>query len=204
MGTGADVKASNGVIHVIDTVLIPEAVSQELAKMPNIVEIASADTTFSTLVSLVASADLVETLSGPGPFTVFAPTNDAFAKLPQDVVDYLTAEENKDALTKVLTYHVVSGEVMSGDLVAGEVGTVQGENVIVSLDNGVMINDSTVTGADVKASNGVIHVIDTVLIPEAVSQELAKMPNIVEIASADTTFSTLVRLVASADFVETL
>merc|ERR1712176_315081 len=165
--TAADIEASNGVIHVIDTVLIPEEVSQMLAPpMPNLVEIAQGSEDFSTLVDLVVQADLVETLSGPGPFTVFAPTNEAFAKLPTDVVTFLTADENKETLAKVLTYHVVAVEVMSIDLVAGEVGTVEGESIIVSLDNGVMINDSSVTSADVESSNGVIHVIDTVLIPD--------------------------------------
>merc|ERR1712176_572116 len=172
--TAADIEASNGVIHVIDTVLIPEEVSQMLAPpMPNLVEIAQGSEDFSTLVDLVVQADLVETLSGPGPLTVFAPTNEAFAKLPTDVVTFLTADENKETLSKVLTYHVVAGEVMSTDLVAGEVGTVEGESIMVSLTNGVMINDSTVTSADVESSNGVIHVIDTVLIPDTIAKQLA-------------------------------
>merc|ERR1712176_1460550 len=172
--TATDIEASNGVIHVIDTVLIPEEVSQMLAPpMPNLVEIAQGSEDFSTLVDLVVTADLVDTLSGPGPFTVFAPTNEAFAKLPTDVVTFLTADENKETLSKVLTYHVVAGEVMSTDLVAGEVGTVEGENVKVSLDSGVMINDSTVTSADVKSSNGVLHIIDTVLIPDTIAKQLA-------------------------------
>merc|ERR1712176_177047 len=172
--TAADITASNGVIHVIDTMLIPEEVSQMLAPpMPNLVEIAQGNEDFSTLVDLVVKADLVDTLSGPGPFTVFAPTNEAFANLSAEVAFFLTADENKETLSKVLTYHVVAGEVMSTDLVAGEVGTVEGENVKVSLDNGVMINDSTVTSADVKSSNGVLHVIDTVLIPDTIAKQLA-------------------------------
>merc|ERR1712232_632727 len=138
--------------------------------MQSIVDIASGNEAFSTLVSLVTQAELVDTLSSAGPFTVFAPTNDAFAKLPADAVAYLTAPENKEALQKVLTYHVVSGKVMSTDLSAGAVGTVEGQSVSVSL-NPVMINKANVATADVEASNGVIHVIDSVLIPEGVLPE---------------------------------
>merc|ERR1712125_311684 len=97
--------------------------------------------------------------------------NDAFAKLPADAVAWLTSDENKDSLAKVLTYHVVGAKVLSTDLSAGDVATVEGQSVAVSLDSGVMINDSTVTTADIEASNGVIHVIDTVLIPEGVLPE---------------------------------
>merc|ERR1712176_1330764 len=133
----------------------------------SVVDIAVADDAFSTLVSLLQQAELVETLSGPGPFTVFAPTNEAFAALPESTVAWLTSDENKDALVEVLTYHVVSGSVMFSDLTAGNVPTVEGQAVTVSLDP-VMINSANVMTADIGASNGVIHVIDSVLIPDGI------------------------------------
>jgi uncharacterized surface protein with fasciclin (FAS1) repeats len=123
---------------------------------------------FTTLAAALTAADLITTLKGAGPFTVFAPTDAAFAKLPAGTVDDLLKPENKAKLTAVLTYHVVSGKVMSSAL-AGKVTdapTVQGQTVKVdATGGGVMVNDATVTGADVEASNGVIHVIDTVLLP---------------------------------------
>jgi uncharacterized surface protein with fasciclin (FAS1) repeats len=139
----------------------------------NIVEIAAADERFSTLVAAVTAAGLVETLSGEGPFTVFAPVNDAFAALPEGTVDTLLMEENKGDLTNILTYHVVSGKVMSTDLAAGSslVGTVMADsNICITAGDGVTIADGTgtmanVVIADIEASNGVIHVIDKVLIP---------------------------------------
>jgi uncharacterized surface protein with fasciclin (FAS1) repeats len=110
----------------------------------------------------------VDTLKSDGPFTVFAPTNEAFAKLPEGTVEMLLLPENKDKLVAILTYHVVSGKVMSADVMKIDMATtVQGQDVKVSTDNGkVMINDAMVISADIKASNGVIHVIDTVIIPE--------------------------------------
>jgi uncharacterized surface protein with fasciclin (FAS1) repeats len=130
-----------------------------------IVEVAAANEDFSTLVAAVEAAGLVETLSGEGPFTVFAPTNDAFAALPAGVLDALLLPENKDTLTKILTYHVVAGEVTSDQITDGDVPTVEGQNVTVSTAEGVTVNGATVIAADVDASNGVIHVIDAVLIP---------------------------------------
>jgi uncharacterized surface protein with fasciclin (FAS1) repeats len=133
-----------------------------------IVDIAAASPQFSTLVAAVKAAGLVETLSGAGPFTVFAPTNDAFAKLPAGTVDTLLKPENKAKLKAILLYHVVPGAVKSTDLKGGEVTTAEGQTVKVDLSGGaVKINDATVTKADIIASNGVIHVIDTVLIPPA-------------------------------------
>lgn len=132
-----------------------------------IVDIAVANGSFGTLVAAVTAAGLVDTLSGEGPFTVFAPTDDAFAALPEGLVDCLLLEENLDALTAILTYHVVGGAVMSTDLVDGDVTTVQGEPIVVDLSDGVTLNESaSVVIADVEASNGVIHVVDTVLLPE--------------------------------------
>ncbi len=134
-----------------------------------LVEVAAGNSTFSTLVAAVKAGGLVETLSGKGPFTVFAPTNEAFAKLPKGTVESLLLPENKEKLVAVLTYHVVPGAVMAADVVKLDgkmVKTVQGSEVMVSVKDGkVMVNKSNVTAVDVKASNGVIHVIDAVLLP---------------------------------------
>jgi uncharacterized surface protein with fasciclin (FAS1) repeats len=132
----------------------------------NIVEVAAGNPDFSTLVAAVKAAGLVDTLSGTGPFTVFAPTNAAFAKLPAGTVEDLLKPENKDKLTAILTYHVVAGEVMAADVVKlSSANTVNGKAVTISTANGVQINDANVTATDIDASNGVIHVIDTVILP---------------------------------------
>ncbi len=133
-----------------------------------IVDVASADASFSTLVAAVSAAELVETLSGTGPFTVFAPTNDAFAALPAGVLDALLLPENKALLTQILTYHVVSGKVMAADVTDGDVATVEGQNIKLSTAEGVTVNGATVVAADVAASNGVIHAIDAVILPPGV------------------------------------
>jgi uncharacterized surface protein with fasciclin (FAS1) repeats len=133
--------------------------------MKSIIETALENPQFSTLVTAVKAADLVETLSGPGPFTVFAPTNDAFAKIPAETLQAVLADKAK--LTSILTYHVVSGKVMAEDVVSlTEAKTVQGGTLKIDASNGVMINDAKVTTADIECSNGVIHVIDTVLMPQ--------------------------------------
>jgi uncharacterized surface protein with fasciclin (FAS1) repeats len=140
--------------------------TEEAAPTQNIVEIASGNPDFSTLVEFVKTAGLVDTLSSAGPFTVFAPTNEAFARLPADTVAALKADPAK--LKEILTYHVVSGSVLAADVVKlDKATTVQGKDVkIMVMDGKVMLNDSsTVTKTDIKASNGVIHVIDTVLLP---------------------------------------
>ena len=133
-----------------------------------IVDVASADASFSTLVAAVSAAELVETLSGTGPFTVFAPTNDAFAALPAGVLDALLLPENKALLTQILTYHVVSGMVMAADVTDSDVATVEGQNIKLSTAEGVTVNGATVVAADVAASNGVIHAIDAVILPPGV------------------------------------
>jgi uncharacterized surface protein with fasciclin (FAS1) repeats len=135
------------------------------AEEQDIVAIASGNEDFSTLVAAVAAAGLVEVLQGEGPFTVFAPTNDAFAALPAGLVDKLLLEENKDVLVKILTYHVVSGAVLAADVTAGEVPSVEGQNITVTTEGGVMVNNANVVATDVIASNGVIHVIDAVILP---------------------------------------
>ncbi len=125
---------------------------------------------FETLVAAVQAAGLVDTLKGDGPFTVFAPTDEAFAALPAGTVENLLKPENKDMLTAILTYHVVPGKVMSTDLADDmEAATVQGEAVTIDLDDGVKVENATVVSADIETTNGVIHVIDTVILPEAAS-----------------------------------
>ncbi|WP_321348396.1 fasciclin domain-containing protein [uncultured Draconibacterium sp.] len=156
MVTAADIEADNGVIHVVDKVILP----------PSVVNIAIDNENFSTLVSAVVKAGLVEALSAEGPFTVFAPTNAAFdalfAELGVSGIDDLTAEQ----LLPILTYHVVSGNVLSTDLSSGEVPTLnEGSTITVDLSSGVMINESNVVAADVQGANGVVHVIDKVLLP---------------------------------------
>lgn len=133
----------------------------------NLVETAQQAGSFSTLVAAVKAAGLTETLQGAGPYTVFAPTDAAFAKLPKGTIENLLKPENKEKLRAILTYHVVPGNIASGDVVKlSSSRTVQGQNVAIKVKNGaVQINDATVAQADVPASNGVIHVIDTVLLP---------------------------------------
>ena len=137
------------------------------AKAADIVDTAVSAGSFTTLVAAVKAAGLVDTLKGEGPFTVFAPTDEAFAKLPAGTVEDLLKPENKDKLVAVLTYHVVPGKVMSGDIAGKEmmVKSVQGDTIDVNAMNGVMVDGATVTSADIEADNGVIHVIDTVIMP---------------------------------------
>ncbi len=134
--------------------------------LQTVVEIAASNDDFSTLVTAVSKAGLVETLSGPGPFTVFAPTNAAFDKLPEGTIESLL--NDKDALTDVLTYHVVPGKIMAADVVTmSNATTVQGQDLAITVDgNIVQINNASVVQPDIEASNGVIHVIDTVLLPQ--------------------------------------
>jgi len=150
-----DIRASNGRIHVIDKVLMPK----------NIVETAVGAGIFNTLVTAVQEAGLVDVLSGPGPFTVFAPTDAAFAKVPASVLNDLLAD--KEQLAQVLTYHVVPGKLMAEDVVAmDKIKTVQGNEITVNYDcSGVMVDNALVVNTDIVASNGVIHVIDAVILP---------------------------------------
>jgi len=150
-----DIRTSNGRIHVIDKVLMPK----------NIVETAVGAGIFNTLVTAVQEAGLVEVLSGPGPFTVFAPTDAAFAKVPASVLNEILAD--KEQLTQVLTYHVVPGKLMAGDVLAmDKIKTVQGNEITVNYDcSGVMVDNALVINTDIVTSNGVIHVIDGVILP---------------------------------------
>ncbi len=159
--TATDIKASNGVIHVIDRVILPST--------QDIVATAAEAGSFNTLTAAVQAAGLVETLRGDGPFTVFAPTDQAFAGLPEGTVQTLLKAEHRDKLVAVLTYHVVPGRVFSDQaLEAGAAKTVQGGSVLIEKkSDGVFINDARLVKADVDAANGVIHVIDSVLLPPA-------------------------------------
>ena len=149
----------------------PAATSAEASPMASpsadtIVDVAAGNPDFSTLVAAVEAADLAETLSAEGPYTVFAPTDEAFEALPAGLLDALLLPENKEVLTQILTYHVVEGEVMSADIEPGDVPTVEGEDLTIEVTGGaVTVNGATVEAADVEASNGVIHVIDEVLVP---------------------------------------
>ena len=137
----------------------------------DVVDTAIAADGFNTLVAAVKAADLVETLKGEGPFTVFAPTDEAFAALPEGTVESLLLPENKAKLQAILTYHVLSGKVMSTDLTSDvTVATVQGEEVSISVADGVSINGASVVSADIEASNGVIHVINQVILPPSASE----------------------------------
>jgi len=133
----------------------------------DIVDTAVGAGSFTTLVAAVEAAGLVDTLKGEGPFTVFAPTDDAFAALPEGTVENLLKPENKDQLTAILTYHVVPGKVMSSDLSEGLMAeTVQGGEVTITLEGGPKVDGAMISTADIEASNGVIHVIDSVIMPE--------------------------------------
>jgi len=191
-----NIDTSNGVIHAIDQVIVPPSVNVAKLLADDIVDTAVADGRFTTLVAAVQAAGLEETLRGDGPFTVLAPTDDAFAKLPAGTVPSLLRDI--PALSDILLYHVIGAEVYSED-VAGlaSATTVQGQPVAITVSGGnVFVNDAQVVITDVQASNGVIHVIDTVILPPS--------GNIAETLEADGRFSTLLRAVGAADLAETL
>jgi uncharacterized surface protein with fasciclin (FAS1) repeats len=154
-------------IVVASLAFMPVSYAEHHGMKKDIVDVAAANGSFNTLVAAVKAGGLVKTLKGDGPFTVFAPTDEAFAKLPEGTLEMLLKPENKDKLVEILTYHVVSGKVMSTDVVkVTSAPTIQGKMLMVKvIDGNVMINKAKIIMADVKASNGVIHVIDTVLIP---------------------------------------
>ena len=189
-----DIETSNGVIHVIDTVLLPPA------DLADIVDTAVADGRFTTLVTAVQAAGLVDALKGEGPFTVFAPTDDAFAALPEGTVESLLKAENLEQLKSILLYHVVEGKVMAADVAGLSLApTLLGKDLAVKMDMGsVYINEAKVILTDIETSNGVIHVIDSVLLPPA------DMLDIVDTAVADGRFTTLVAAVQAAGLVDTL
>jgi uncharacterized surface protein with fasciclin (FAS1) repeats len=162
--TATDIDCANGVIHVIDAVIFPPEPEQE-AK--DVVDTAVASDDFTTLVAAVEAAGLVDTLKGDGPFTVFAPTDAAFDNLPAGTLDELLEPENGDKLTSILTYHVVPGKVMAAEVVGMDAAeTIQGAEVAIAAEGGsVKLNDANVTATDIECVNGVIHVIDAVLLP---------------------------------------
>ena len=135
----------------------------------DLVDTAAGAGTFNTLVAAVDAAGLVDTLKGEGPFTIFAPTDEAFAALPEGTVENLLKPENKDQLIAILTYHVVPGKVMAADVTGTETtaSSVQGGELMIDGNNGVTVNGASVTQADIEASNGVIHVIDQVILPQS-------------------------------------
>jgi len=186
----------------VDPTSMPEPEPTMVPLPKTIVDIAIEDGRFTTLVAAVTAADLVETLQGEGPFTVFAPTDDAFAKLPEGTLEDLLKPENKQMLTDILLYHVVAGKVMASDVVnLTEAMTVFGKNVAVKVDGSkVYINDAEIIITDIEASNGIIHVIDTVILPPAEEQVM----DIVDTAVADGRFTTLVAAVQAAGLVDTL
>ncbi len=212
----ADIEASNGTIHVIDAVLLPPAPDETAepaetpteapeAQLGTIVDIAVADGRFTTLVAAVEAANLVDALQGEGPFTVFAPTDDAFAALPEGTVEALL--EDIPALTDILLYHLVSGDVKAADVVTlDSAETLQGGSLTITVEGDVVrINGAQVVIADIEASNGTIHVIDAVLLPPAPEEAGAEGPGtIVDIAVADGRFTTLVAALGAADLVEAL
>jgi len=174
--TTADVDASNGVVHIIDNVLIPRALDQSAspAVTKNIVELAAATADLSTLVTALKAGKLTDALSGKGPFTVFAPSNEAFAKLPKSVLERLLDPKNIKELQNLLEYHVIAGAaVHKADLkFIQKVKTLEGKELFIVKDHrgDVLVDNARVTTADVDASNGVVHIIDKVLIPRALDQ----------------------------------
>jgi len=150
----------------ISSLALAPAHAGEKSVAGDIVAVASGAGSFNTLVAAVKAAGLVETLQGKGPFTVFAPTDEAFAKLPKDTVENLLKPENKEKLVAILTYHVVAGKVMAADVKTMKAKTVNGQSLDVQVgDGGVTVDKAKVIKTDVAASNGVIHVIDTVVLP---------------------------------------
>ncbi|MDX1417527.1 MAG: fasciclin domain-containing protein, partial [Candidatus Promineifilaceae bacterium] len=214
-----DIEASNGVIHVIDAVILPpsmrEVAKEDTMDAQSIAEIATADGRFNTLVAAVQAAGLAETLSGDGEFTVFAPTDEAFAALPAGMVEALL-QDPEGALKDILLYHVVEGAVPAEAVVtADSATTIQGEPVSIKTQNGaVVLNDSAnVVITDIEASNGLIHVIDAVILPPSMSDSTAETEmsadmvedmSITEIAVADGRFTTLVAALEAAGLAETL
>ena len=188
--TATDIVAKNGVIHVIDAVLLPTAPITQ-----NIVELASATPNLSTLVTAIGAANLGSTLSGAGPFTVFAPVNSAFAAVPADVLQRLLETDNVDILSKVLRYHVVPGRIRAADLTEGQtVTTVEGTTLRITLAGGARVNNARITATDIEATNGIVHLIDGVLLESL---------DVVDVATIRG-FSALVNAVATAGLVDAL
>lgn len=215
--TTTDIAATNGVVHLIDKVLLPQEALDFLATIQDVVDVASTNPDFSVLVDAVVKAELVDVLKGDGPFTVFAPTNDAFTALLGALgsnyasLDDFDTEAEIDLLRSILLYHVIPAQVNAADLMAGPAGTALMDNsieVIASEDTFVLGDasdiDAAITATDLAANNGVVHVIDKVLLPQAAIDFVGSLQDIVGIASSDDNFSTLVDAVVKAELVETL
>ena len=189
-----DIEAANGIIHVIDTVILPPSIAA--ASLPDIVDTAAEAGQFTTLLVAAEAAGLVDTLKGEGPFTVFAPTDDAFAALGDETIAALLADP--ETLANILLYHVVPGEVLAADVAElASAETAAGFPVVIkATDDGVMVNNANVVASDIMASNGVIHVIDAVILPPTT--------DIVDTAIADGRFTTLVAAVEAAGLVDAL
>jgi len=194
------------IVVIVFVSLIFSVHSKASSATQDIVDTAIAAGSFNSLATALTSAGLVETLKGAGPFTVFAPTDEAFAALPTETVDALLADP--EALANVLTYHVLSGKVLAADVIAGgntSVTMVNGSNAQIKVsDSGVMIDDANVIQTDVIASNGVIHVIDKVIVPETPVVQASSSNTIVDIAAATPQLSTLVTALSAAGLVDTL
>ena len=205
-----DIETSNGVIHVVDAVILPpadEAMEEDEKMAKDIVDTAIAAGSFNTLVAAVDAAGLVDTLKGEGPFTVFAPTDEAFAALPEGTVEALL--EDIPALTNILLYHVVPGKVMAADVVGlDSADTAAGLPVAISVEGDkVMVGNAQVITTDIETSNGVIHVVDAVILPpadEAMEEDEMMAKDIVDTAIAAGSFNTLVAAVDAAGLVDTL
>jgi transforming growth factor-beta-induced protein len=201
-----DIETSNGILHVIDAVILPPSMVKAEDKMEarDIVDTAVAAGSFKTLAAALGAAGLVDALKGEGPFTVFAPTDEAFAALPAGTVEGLLKDPK--ALAEILKYHVVAGKVMAADAAKlTEAETLQGAPIAISVKDGkVMINDAEVISADVMAKNGVIHVINKVILPPAEGAMMDEKKDIVDTAVAAGTFKTLAAALEAAGLVETL
>jgi uncharacterized surface protein with fasciclin (FAS1) repeats len=165
-----------------DTATTPDATEPGAAAVgegDTIIDVAASDQSFSTLAQAVEAAGLTETLSQPGPYTLFAPTNEAFDALPEGTVEQLLQPENRDLLTQLLTYHVVPTEVTSEQITAGDVTTVEGSPLTIQVDEAasqVMVNNAMVVQPDIQASNGVIHAIDQIVVPPQLQAQLSDQP----------------------------
>jgi len=158
---GSDGSTSDTTVAATDETEMP-------TEAGTIVEVAQGNENFSTLVAAITAAGLGDALSGEGPFTVFAPTNEAFEALPEGLLEKLLLPENKEILAQILKYHVVKAKVMAADVTAGDVETLEGSTFAITTEGGVKVNTANVTTPDVAASNGVIHIIDQVLVPASV------------------------------------
>jgi len=207
--TTLDVEASNGVIHTIDSVLLPPDIDiNGIATCRDIPQTLNEIRNFESLVSVLRSANLIDTLSEPkGPFTMFAPTEQAFASLPNGLVTCLLETKSQNILADILKYHIIEGKILSSDLSkSANITTLNGYNVAVDASDGVKINDSTVSNPDIEANNGVIHVIDSLLIPSNININtfLSTCRDIPETAIAYGNLETLVTALGTADLVDFL